>query len=43
MQYVEGGNSWQQDDGSIARNNPDDSVIYTSGQGIKHFGWYHQI
>ncbi|WP_341758664.1 conjugal transfer protein TraG N-terminal domain-containing protein [Candidatus Tisiphia endosymbiont of Ditula angustiorana] len=34
MQYVEGGNSWQQADGSIARNNPDSSVIYTSGQGI---------
>ncbi len=34
MQYVEGGNSWQQADGSIARNNPDGNVIYTGGQGI---------
>lgn len=34
MQYVEGGNSWQQADGSIARNNPDGSVIYSGGQGI---------
>ncbi|WP_341751203.1 conjugal transfer protein TraG N-terminal domain-containing protein [Candidatus Tisiphia endosymbiont of Piscicola geometra] len=34
MQYVEGGNSWQQADGSISRNNPDGSVIYSGGQGI---------
>lgn len=34
MQYVSGGNSWQQSDGSMVRINPDGTNVFSSGQGM---------